>query len=120
MFASASMDVSDGLVGDLAKLCQASNISAHVQAATLPLSEGARTALQSDPRLLEPIATGGDDYEILCTLAPEHVTLFRGAADEAGVEVTEIGEVVAGSEPPLWLASDGSALHFVRSSFSHF
>jgi thiamine-monophosphate kinase len=47
--ATAAMDVSDGLVGDLAKLCRASGVSADVQADRIPLSPGAREALAADP-----------------------------------------------------------------------
>ncbi len=100
-FASAAMDISDGLVGDLGKLCGVSKVSARIEAKALPLSSGARQALRCEPALIEPIATGGDDYEILCAMAPERVAAFRQAAEAAGVPVTEIGEVTAGEGPPL-------------------
>ena len=58
------MDVSDGLVGDLAKLCRASGVAAEIDVARVPLSEAARTAVAADPALLETALTGGDDYEI--------------------------------------------------------
>ena len=70
-YASAAMDVSDGLAGDLAKLCRASSVAAEIDVSRVPLSEAARAALAADPALIETVLTGGDDYEIVLTLAPE-------------------------------------------------
>ena len=118
--ASAAMDVSDGLVGDLAKLCGASGVSARIGAARLPLSAAAAKALDATPGLIEAIATGGDDYEILASVPPDKVTALHDGARAAGIAVTEIGEIVAGSEPPQVVDADGALLTFARGSFSHF
>jgi thiamine-monophosphate kinase len=118
--ASASMDVSDGLAGDLAKLCRVSGVSAVVDATRVPLSGGARAALASDGTLIETILTGGDDYEILCTIPAERVASFVAAARAAGVAVTEIGEVVPGNGAPVFRDGNGQPLTFARPSFSHF
>lgn len=118
--ASASMDVSDGLVGDLAKLCRVSGVSAAIDVSRVPLSEGGRAALASDGALIETILTGGDDYEILCTIPVERVASFVAAADLAGVAVTEIGEIVSGDAAPAFRDGNGKSLTFARPSFSHF
>ena len=83
--ASAAMDVSDGLAGDLAKLCRASGVAAEVDAARVPISDAARAALAADPALFETALTGGDDYEILLTLPPERLELFRAAAAQSAL-----------------------------------
>ncbi|ARQ03122.1 thiamine-phosphate kinase [Pseudorhodoplanes sinuspersici] len=118
--ASAAMDVSDGLVGDLAKLCDVSGVSARIEAKAIPLSSGARHALSSEPALIETIATGGDDYEILCTVAPDRIERFRELATAADIGVTDIGEILEGHDPPRIVGADGAALTFARTSFSHF
>ena len=64
-YASAAMDVSDGLAGDLAKLCRASGVDAQVETARVPLSDAARAAVAKEPALIETVVTGGDDYEVL-------------------------------------------------------
>jgi thiamine-monophosphate kinase len=116
--AAAAMDVSDGLVGDLAKLCRASAVAAEIDVARVPLSEAARTAVTAEPALLEMVLTGGDDYEILLTVGPEKLAAFRAAADVAGVLVTEIGRVVKG-EGARFL-HEGNTLAFTRPAYSHF
>ena len=118
--AKAAMDVSDGLVGDLAKLCAVSNVSADVEVERVPLSDAASAALGSDCELITPILTGGEDYEILCTIAPDRVDAFQAAATRAGVPVTDIGRIVAGSAPPRFLNPEGQPLTFLRTAYSHF
>ena len=117
---SAAMDVSDGLVGDFNKLCRASHVSAEIDVARVPLSEAARAALAADPALIETIFTGGDDYEIVCTVPPDKIAAIRLAASAANVALTEIGVVCAGDEPPRFLGPDKRPLEFRRTSYSHF
>ena len=119
LHASASMDVSDGLVGDLAKLARVSAVAATVEVAKVPLSDAARAALAADPAQIEIALTGGDDYEIVCTVAPGKAEAFRAAAVAAQVAVTDIGAIAAG-EGTQFLGADGQALAFKRSAFSHF
>jgi thiamine-monophosphate kinase len=116
---SAAMDVSDGLAGDLAKLCRVSGVAAEIEAARVPLSEAARKALSAEPSLIETILTGGDDYEIVCTAVPDRVAVLQAACSSAGVALTEIGRVAAG-EGTRFVAPDGRPLTFAQASFSHF
>ncbi len=116
--AAAAMDVSDGLAGDLAKLCRASGVAADVDAERVPFSEAARAALAVEPALLETALTGGDDYEILLTLAPDKLAAFQAAAHAAGIAATEIGRISAGEGARFVLR--GETLGFARPSYSHF
>ncbi len=116
--ASAAMDISDGLAGDLAKLCKASGVAAEIDTARLPLSDAVAAALAAEPALFETILTGGDDYEILLTLAPDRLVTFCAAAAATGVAATEIGRVAAG-EGARFLRG-GQPLTFARPSYSHF
>ncbi len=117
--ASAAMDVSDGLAGDFAKLCRTSKVSAAIAAMRVPLSEAAKAVIAADPAMLETALTGGDDYEIVCTVPPHKADSFRSAALAAKVQVTDIGEVAAG-EGAQFLGEDGQPLAFQHASFSHF
>lgn len=117
--ASAAMDVSDGLAGDLAKMLGAGR-TARVATADVPLSEAARCACAADPALIEAVLTGGDDYEILCTVAPERLADFRAEAAAAGIAVAAIGTVTSGDGPPRFKMRDGAERVFAAGAFSHF
>jgi thiamine-monophosphate kinase len=117
--ASASMDVSDGLAGDLAKLARVSGVAASVEAKNVPLSDAAAAVVGADAASLETALTGGDDYEIVCTVPPAKIAAFRAAATAANVPVTEIGGIAAG-EGARFVGADGKPVAFRHLSFSHF
>jgi thiamine-monophosphate kinase len=113
------MDISDGLAGDLAKLAAVSGVSAKIEAARLPLSPAVRKLLDHDPKLIETICTGGDDYEILAAVPREGLSAFQKQAKESGIQLTEIGVIGSGEGVEI-KGRDGQPLRFKRPSFSHF
>jgi thiamine-monophosphate kinase len=118
--ASAAMDVSDGLAGDLAKLCAASSVSAAIDAQSVPLSETTQSLLTRGIVGIESIVSGGDDYEILCTIPEHRFEAFEHAAKLANVPVTSIGTVISGTTPPSFLDAQGRGISLPRLSWSHF
>jgi thiamine-monophosphate kinase len=117
-YASAAIDISDGLAGDLDKLCRGSKVAIDVDVAQVPLSKAARAALAAQPELMEPVLTGGDDFEIALMVAPRDLAAFRRATKAAGVPITEIGRVRRGEGARF--SQDGKALVFARPAYSHF
>src|SRR3981081_188049 len=118
--ASAAMDVSDGLAGDLAKLCAASGVSAVIDARSIPLSAAAATLLARGAIGIEGIVSGGDDYEILCAIPENRFEAFAQAAGVAGGAVTSIGTIIADRSAPRFLDGEGREIALKRLSYSHF
>ncbi len=118
--AHAAMDVSDGLAGDLAKLCAASGVSAVVDAPSIPLSAAAAALLARGTVSIETIVSGGDDYEILCAIPEGSFEAFARGAGTAGVAVTSIGTVIADTSAPKFLDAQGREIALPRLSYSHF
>jgi thiamine-monophosphate kinase len=118
--ASAAMDVSDGLAGDLAKLCRVSGVAADIEVTRVPLSDAARAALAKEPALIETIVGGGDDYEVLACVPPDKLEALRRQATAAGVAITDIGTVAAGQGQARFVDARGQPLALARPSFSHF
>lgn len=118
--ATAGMDVSDGLAGDLTKLCAASGVSATVDVASVPLSAVAAGLIARKVVGVETLLAGGDDYEVLCTVPPAQSEALIAAGRAAGLAVTSIGTIVAGHERPRFLDGQGQELALQRLSYSHF
>ena len=88
LHATAAMDLSDGLSIDLARLCEASGVSANID--VLPLFPGAT---------LEQALHGGEDYELLFTVRPG----TRVPRSFREIPLTRIGKILAGSRGRVWL-----------------
>jgi thiamine-monophosphate kinase len=113
-FASAAMDVSDGLVGDCDKLCAASGCSARIDAGSVPLPVGLRAEEATLARLL----ASGDDFEILAAVSPANDVGFRAAAEAAGVPVARIGALTLGGTLTGVLFK-GAPLRLSRRAYVH-
>lgn len=113
------IDVSDGLVADLGHICEASGKGARVEVGRIPLSEAARRLVLRDPGLMRRILSGGEDYELLFTVAPGAVEMVRTLGERIGVPVTEIGEIVAGAEVDV-VGLDGERVVVEQGGWRHF
>ncbi len=88
-YASSAIDVSDGLVGDLGHILTSSEVGAIIEKSKIP----AYMALH-DHGLFDFALTGGDDYQILFTVADKEMTNLIDSAKQVGQELYEIGEIV--------------------------
>lgn len=112
---SAMIDVSDGLVQDLGHLCEQSRVGVRVEAERVPRSAAAR-------RLAAPLALalcGGEDYELLCTVAPKHLRRLQQLAPSLGCPITEIGRVVRGRGTRI-VDSAGRLVEVRLGGYDHF
>jgi thiamine-monophosphate kinase len=117
--ARAAMDISDGLVGDLERLCRASGLAARIETDGVPLSPAARRALGADESLIEIILAGGDDYELLLTLHPDSWPRFDAECRATGIPAALIGETRAGDAGQVIVTKSGRELSLNKSAYSH-
>jgi thiamine-monophosphate kinase len=114
--ASAAMDVSDGLLGDLAKLCAASGVGARLDLERLPVSSSLAT--RHAPADCESfVLRGGDDYELLFTLPADAAAAIE-AATPAAVPLHRIGAIEEGRG--VRCLRDGRPTGIEAGGYDHF
>ncbi|MGA2639411.1 MAG: thiamine-phosphate kinase [Spirochaetia bacterium] len=120
--ASAMIDVSDGIAGDLRHICEKSGVSVRLHADTLPVS-AANRALSRAARGDEWhfALHGGEDYELLFTAPPGRAgKLAQRITSETGTPVSVIGEIISGGGQPELILPDGSSRALEESGWDHF
>ena len=114
--ASAAMDVSDGLLGDLGKLCTSSGVGAVLDLERLPVSaELARRHAAADCERL--VLSGGDDYELLFTL-PEAFAVEAEAISSPALPLHRIGRIEAGRS--VRCRREGRPVTVAGGGYDHF
>ena len=115
--ASAAIDVSDGLLGDLGHILERSAVGARIELAALPRSD----ALQRQPAELQTraVLAGGDDYELVFTAAPVQRAALAAIAVQLGVALHRIGQITAAAGLVV-IDAAGAPLASLPRGFDHF
>lgn len=119
-YATAAMDVSDGLAKDFDRMCRAAGVGGRIEAARVPLSGAAQAVLAGGGVSIADLVTGGEDYQVLATVAPETAEAFERAAGDVGVPVACIGSILEPAAGTCVVDTEGQALAFTKSGWDHF
>jgi len=117
--ATAALDVSDGLVGDLGHVLDASGCGARLELARIPADAALGAVDRRDTRALRCLVAGGDDYELCFTAAPADADRVAAAARATGVPCTRIGAITA-ARGLVVVGTDGAPLADLPRAFDHF
>jgi thiamine-monophosphate kinase len=115
--ASAAMDLSDGLAGDLPKLARASRLAAHVDVDRLPLSPAMQSLVSGDQARAWALSAG-DDYELLVAVPRQRFDELAAAARQLSLKLTVVGELRPGNE--ITWALDGRPFTAPAQGYDHF
>jgi len=127
--ATGCLDISDGLIGDIAHICEQSSVSIEIDLDCLPLSSAYEEYIELnklDPKSVSTLnyaLNGGDDYELAFTASPEDAAKVLNRADECELSVTKVGQVIERESHKVYLCSNGARLNIESSdtkSFEHF
>ena len=116
--ATASVDISDGLIADLGHVALASRVKIEIEAKAIPRSDALRAFWGDAPEAIVRAAIAGDDYQIAFTADPAREAEIRAAAAKSHISVTRIGRALVGEGTVLLY--DGQALSIPKSGYRHF
>ena len=112
----AAMDLSDGLMADLPKLCQASGLAARVVVDSVPIHPEVKRAFGE--KALELALSGGEDYELLFTASEATI---EKAVSACPTLVTVIGDMMTGEPGRVTLVtSSGEEVPWSKGGWEHF
>jgi thiamine-monophosphate kinase len=117
--ASASLDVSDGLIADLGHIADVSHVRIEIFAERIPVSQALRQLCGEGLPAVVRAATAGDDYEIAFTASPRHRVAIHETATRTNTCVAEIGRVAVG-EGAVLLDAHGDEISLARRGYTHF
>lgn len=117
-FASACIDISDGLIADLGHLARSSACGAVIECSRVPIAPGL-VELLGAKRGLELALTGGDDYELCFTVPQDHESDLARVVENSGLSLTQIGRMVDGEELQV-VDESGHTIEFDNAGYRHF
>lgn len=113
----AAIDISDGLLGDLGHILEASGVGARLQVDRLPLSSALQQLYPQQAR--DWALAGGEDFELCLTVPADEVDACLATARSLGICLTEVGEITAETGLQV-LDENGQALQLLPGSWDHF
>jgi len=118
--ANAMIDISDGLAGDLEHILQASQVDGLIEEDKLPLSPAFRRHADRETELRELALFGGEDYELLFTVAPEKASEVVALGVELELSTTSIGVIHKGSGALSLQDKTGAVRPILVRGYDHF
>ena len=116
-YASSSIDISDGLIGDLKKIMSASDVGALINIDDIPLSKEMLKIYE--PKKSQTFAlSGGDDYELLFTAPAENLSKIMDISKEKDQKITHIGNITENKN--LECRKEGVIYEYQDEGYLHF
>jgi len=116
-YAKSAIDISDGLISDLAHICEASKVGAKLNLEDIPISTAMLETLGRE-KAIELALTGGDDYELLFSVSEDKKVGMATALSNLGIETYCIGQL-NGTEK-ITTTLDGEPFKLKVKGFEHF
>ena len=119
---TSMIDTSDGLLADLAHICQDSGVGAELNRKDLPISKALEeTAAQKRKDPYELCTRDSDDYELIVTCLPKNVEKIKDIIKKiSDVPIAQIGTISGESEIFHWMLPDGTRQPFTPKGWDHF
>tara|TARA_B100001093_G_scaffold110695_1_gene102998 strand:- start:1303 stop:2262 length:960 start_codon:yes stop_codon:yes gene_type:complete len=118
-FANTSIDISDGLLGDLKKLVNRQNYSFLLNEDKIPVSVNLDKLIYKKKLKKINTVTNGDDYQILFTAPSNKRRIIERISKNLGVKITKIGKIISGKKKSLIIDAKGKQIKAINKAYTH-
>ena len=118
-FANSSIDISDGLIDDLAKMINRQNLSFHLFENKIPVSNKLINFIKKQRLNKINLTSNGDDYQVLFTADIKKDRIIKNASKATGIKITKIGKIVSGKDRSLIFNEKGKQIQAKSKGYIH-
>ena len=118
-FANSSIDLSDGLIDDLAKMINRQKLSYQLWEEKIPLSKHLRNYLEKNNLKKSNFISNGDDYQILFTAGSDKSRIIQSTSKKLGIKITKIGKIILNNKKSSIISKKGKYLLIKNSGYKH-
>ncbi len=118
-FANCSIDVSDGLIDDLAKMINRQNLSFHLFENKIPVSNKLSNFIKKQRLNKINLISNGDDYQVLFTADNKKARIIQNSSKSTGIKITKIGKIVSGKDRSLIFNEKGKQIQAKSKGYIH-
>ncbi len=118
-FANTSIDISDGLIGDLEKMINRQNLSFLINENKIPISSNLKKLISKNKLNKIKTVTNGDDYQILFTASPNKNRIIKSISNNLGVKITKIGKIIYGKKKSFVIDTKGKQIRAINKAYRH-
>jgi len=118
-FANSSIDVSDGLIDDLAKMINRQSLSFHLFENKIPVSNKLSNLIKKQRLNKINLISNGDDYQVLFTADIKKARIIQKASKTTGIKITKIGKIVSGNDRSLIFDKKGKQIQAKSKGYIH-
>jgi thiamine-monophosphate kinase len=118
-FANSSIDLSDGLIDDLAKMINKQKLSYQLWEEKIPLSKHLLNYLKKNNLKKSNFISNGDDYQILFTACSDKSRIIQSTSKKLGIKITKIGKIILNNKKSSIISKKGKYLLIKNSGYKH-
>ena len=117
--ANTSIDISDGLIGDLEKLINKQNLSYIISENNIPISKQLENLIKKKKLKKINLISNGDDYQVLFTANPSKSRIILNISKKHHIIITKIGKIISGRKKPIIIDQKGREIMLKNKGYSH-
>tara|TARA_B100001093_G_scaffold499344_1_gene548495 strand:- start:683 stop:1645 length:963 start_codon:yes stop_codon:yes gene_type:complete len=118
-FANTSIDISDGLIGDLNKMINRQNLSFYLIEDDIPVSQNLSKLIKTKKLKKINLISNGDDYQVLFTAGSNKSRIIHNISKSVGIKITKIGKIISGNNTPFLVDKKGKKIRAKYKGYIH-